>query len=61
MDNFTRQHLLNWVESKFIPEEQESAFNTIADFIWFADDQEYWTSKGWWRVYDAAMRSASAD
>ena len=54
MDEHTRKHLEAWVEKQFRPYEQEYVFNLMADFLWYADDREYWINIGWWRGYDAA-------
>ncbi len=60
MDTYTRQHLLNWVEHQFREEDQESVFDSMASFLFHADDVDYWTNQGWWRVYYAATDEGSA-
>jgi len=59
MDQHKIDHLSRWVSQQH-PGHAE-VFDAMIEFLWCSDDWNWWMEQGWWRVYDAAMRSASAD
>jgi len=47
MDTFTHQHLMTWIQGKFIAEDQEPAYRAIRDFLQdypeLVDEGRSWT------------------